>query len=114
MASSCERQVPVWRPSAEFTDRLISDRYVIRTRNLQDWNLTRYRCANRSVEGSVDAATAQVVRCAAAQVRKSCGTLQKSLAQDHSNTKVALERNWLQCARAGAAESAARLGRLSV
>ena len=26
------------------------DRYVIRTRNLQDWNLTRYRCANRSVE----------------------------------------------------------------
>ena len=25
-----------------------SDRYVIRTRNLQDWNLTRYRCANRS------------------------------------------------------------------
>ena len=24
------------------------DRYVIRTRNLQDWNLTRYRCANRS------------------------------------------------------------------
>ena len=26
------------------------DRYVIRTRNLQDWNLTRYRCANRSKE----------------------------------------------------------------
>ena len=26
------------------------DRYAIRTRNLQDWNLTRYRCANRSVE----------------------------------------------------------------
>ena len=25
------------------------DRYVIRTRNLQDWNLTRYRCANRSM-----------------------------------------------------------------
>ena len=25
-----------------------SDRYAIRTRNLQDWNLTRYRCANRS------------------------------------------------------------------
>ena len=25
-----------------------NDRYVIRTRNLQDWNLTRYRCANRS------------------------------------------------------------------
>ena len=24
------------------------DRYAIRTRNLQDWNLTRYRCANRS------------------------------------------------------------------
>ena len=24
------------------------DRYVIRTRNLKDWNLTRYRCANRS------------------------------------------------------------------
>ena len=31
---------------------LSSDRYVIRTRNLQDWNLTRYRCANRSVEES--------------------------------------------------------------
>ena len=29
-----------------------SDRYVIRTRNLQDWNLTRYRCANRSVKDS--------------------------------------------------------------
>ena len=28
------------------------DRYVIRTRNLQDWNLTRCRCANRSVEES--------------------------------------------------------------
>ena len=28
--------------------RLLCDRYVIRTRNLQDWNLTRYRCANRS------------------------------------------------------------------
>ena len=27
-----------------------SDRYAIRTRNLQDWNLTRYRCANRSKE----------------------------------------------------------------
>ena len=26
----------------------VSDRYAIRTRNLQDWNLTRYRCANRS------------------------------------------------------------------
>ena len=25
-----------------------SDRYAIRTRNLQDWNLTRCRCANRS------------------------------------------------------------------
>ena len=25
-----------------------NDRYAIRTRNLQDWNLTRYRCANRS------------------------------------------------------------------
>ena len=37
-----------------------SDRYVIRTRNLQDWNLTRYRCANRSVEGLADAAAARV------------------------------------------------------
>ena len=26
----------------------LSDRYAIRTRNLQDWNLTRCRCANRS------------------------------------------------------------------
>ena len=26
------------------------DRYEIRTRNLQDWNLTRYRCANRSLD----------------------------------------------------------------
>ena len=25
-----------------------SDQYAIRTRNLQEWNLTRYRCANRS------------------------------------------------------------------
>ena len=30
------------------TTRLSSDRYAIRTRNLQVWNLTRYRCANRS------------------------------------------------------------------
>ena len=39
-----------------------SDRYVIRTRNLQDWNLTRYRCANRSKQGtsSRDAAAARV------------------------------------------------------
>ena len=27
-----------------------ADRYAIRTRNLQDWNLTRYRCANRSLD----------------------------------------------------------------
>ena len=33
-------------PSAVYI--LHSDRYAIRTRNLQDWNLTRYRCANRS------------------------------------------------------------------
>ena len=33
-----------------------SDRYAIRTRNLQDWNLTRYRCANRSKTPSQDAA----------------------------------------------------------
>ena len=32
------------------------DRYVIRTRNLQDWNLTRYRCANRSVSIGVTTA----------------------------------------------------------
>ena len=31
-----------------FLDVRECDRYVIRTRNLQDWNLTRYRCANRS------------------------------------------------------------------
>ena len=31
---------------------ILEPRYVIRTRNLQDWNLTRYRCANRSVEDS--------------------------------------------------------------
>ena len=36
------------------------DRYVIRTRNLQDWNLTRYRCANQSVEVISDAAAARV------------------------------------------------------
>ena len=29
-------------------DTIKCDRYVIRTRNLQDWNLTRCRCANRS------------------------------------------------------------------
>ena len=33
-----------------------SDRYAIRTRNLQDWNLTRYRCANRSKAPTTDAA----------------------------------------------------------
>ena len=35
-----------WGNNASF--RRSRDRYVIRTRNLQDWNLTRYRCANRS------------------------------------------------------------------
>ena len=30
------------------------DRYAIRTRNLQDWNLTRYRCANRSKANDTD------------------------------------------------------------
>ena len=37
---------PLWRSS---------DRYAIRTRNLQDWNLTRYRCANRSKAPTTDA-----------------------------------------------------------
>jgi hypothetical protein len=36
-----------WGKNASF--RRSRDRYVIRTRNLQDWNLTRYRCANRSM-----------------------------------------------------------------
>ena len=35
-------------PSAANRYQQSSDRYAIRTRNLQDWNLTRYRCANRS------------------------------------------------------------------
>ena len=34
----------------------VSDRYAIRTRNLQDWNLTRYCCANRSKAPTTDAA----------------------------------------------------------
>ena len=34
---------------------MCSDRYAIRTRNLQDWNLTRYRCANRSKAPTTDA-----------------------------------------------------------
>ena len=37
-------------------DTIKCDRYVIRTRNLQDWNLTRYRCANRSVSIGVTTA----------------------------------------------------------
>ena len=43
-----DRARPVGVPSAAATEKEISDRYAIRTRNLQDWNLTRYRCANRS------------------------------------------------------------------
>ena len=45
-----------WRTSAcgctvdDGSLKLLSDRYAIRTRNLQDWNLTRYRCANRSLD----------------------------------------------------------------
>ena len=39
---------PVGVPVGRVALVLISDRYAIRTRNLQDWNLTRYRCANRS------------------------------------------------------------------
>ena len=38
-----------WGNDASFC-RSHDDRYVIRTRNLQDWNLTRYRCANRSLD----------------------------------------------------------------
>ena len=38
-----------------------NDRYAIRTRNLQDWNLTRYRCANRSkVSAHEDAAAVRL------------------------------------------------------
>ena len=40
--------VPVGVPSATIRSHVCSDRYAIRTRNLQDWNLTRCRCANRS------------------------------------------------------------------
>ena len=39
--------VPVGVPSTTDLARPLSDQYAIRTRNLQDWNLTRYRCANR-------------------------------------------------------------------
>ncbi len=45
---------PVGVPSSSAA--VMSDRYAIRTRNLQDWNLTRYRCANRSKASTKDAA----------------------------------------------------------
>ena len=51
-----DRARPVGVPSAVIRDEYFSDRYVIRTRNLQDWNLTRYRCANRSVSIGVTTA----------------------------------------------------------
>ncbi len=48
-AALVEGDVPVGVPSTACRTKLVpSDRYAIRTRNLQDWNLTRYRCANRS------------------------------------------------------------------
>ena len=40
--------VSLWVDRRRVSERGVSDRYAIRTRNLQDWNLTRYRCANRS------------------------------------------------------------------
>ena len=40
--------VPVGVPLGDTPHKRESDRYAIRTRNLQDWNLTRCRCANRS------------------------------------------------------------------
>ena len=41
---------------------ITSDRYAIRTRNLQDWNLTRYRCANRSKAKAHEDAAAVPIR----------------------------------------------------
>ena len=49
----------------------INDRYAIRTRNLQDWNLTRYRCANRSAAKRRGDAAAVRPR---TSERRTCGT----------------------------------------
>ena len=51
-----DRARPVGVPSAYASRNVNSDRYAIQTRNLQDWNLTRYRCANRSKTPNEDAA----------------------------------------------------------
>ena len=51
LAAALVRVVLLWvyrRGVVNKLQRFFSDRYAIRTRNLQDWNLTRYRCANRS------------------------------------------------------------------
>ena len=52
-------------------------RYAIRTRNLQDWNLTRYRCANRSkTKSNEDAAAVRLEagkRCSGAAWGQPCG-----------------------------------------
>ena len=50
-----DRARPVGVPSTAAAVQDSSDRYAIRTRNLQDWNLTRYRCANRSKAPTTDA-----------------------------------------------------------
>ena len=57
-----------WRTSAcgctvdDGSLKLLSDRYAIRTRNLQDWNPTRHRCANRSkASAHEDAAAVRLV-----------------------------------------------------
>ena len=50
--------VPVGVPSAVGFEVSLIDRYAIRTRNLQDWNLTRCRCANRSKAMTQDDAAA--------------------------------------------------------
>ena len=54
--------MPVGVPSAVGFEVSLIDRYAIRTRNLQDWNLTRYRCANRSskVSAREDAAAVRL------------------------------------------------------
>ena len=54
--------VPVGVPSAVGFEVSLIDRYAIRTRNLQDWNLTRCRCANRSskVSAREDAAAVRL------------------------------------------------------
>ena len=91
-----DRARPVGVPSTIHTTSKSSDRYAIRTRNLQDWNLTRYRCANRSKANAQEDAAAvrdrRLVAVARAQGARLAVAGQGGDKSDHAVAPAFLER----------------------